>query len=472
MGTAATPPRGAGADRAYRATLEGLYRRRRFGLRPGLDVVRALLGELGHPERKMPAIHVTGSKGKGSVGAMAQAILSAHGLRTGLFTSPHLASYRERIRVDRRPIDPAAIVDGVARIDAIAERLEREGRIDHPPTFFEVTTALGLDWFAREGADAAVVEVGIGGRLDATNVLSARVGVVTTIELEHTDVLGPTLGAIAREKAGILHAGMTGVVGELPDEARAVVYAEASRLGVPLWRLGTEIRVDDRTLAEDGQTFGVRVPGARFDAVHLPLLGRFQPTNAALAIAAAVRFLGAAGRLADPDAVRRGLGSVEWPGRLERVARRPDLYYDVAHTPESARAVAVSLAEISPLADPAESVIVFGSLAGKDVDRILEALAPLARTLVVVPIKSERGMPPGDIRLRAVGRFPRVVVAPSAPEGLRLARAATGPEGFTLEIGSDYLIGELVRDPKRAGEEPDLSDPGVSGGPRAPGRPA
>jgi dihydrofolate synthase / folylpolyglutamate synthase len=255
---------------------------------------------------------------------------------------------------------------------------------------------------------------------------------------------------------------MTGVVGELPEEARAVVAAEATRLGVPLWRLGSEIRVEDRELHEDGQTFTVRLPGMRFESVPLSLLGRFQPMNAALAIAAAVRFLGALERPVAPDAVTRALAKVVWPGRLERVARRPDLFYDVAHTPESARAIAQSLAEIAPLADPAENVIVFGSLTGKDVERILDALAPLARTLVVVPIMSERGMPPAEVRLRAVARFPRVVVAPSAIEGLRLARVATGPDGFTLAVGSDYLIGELVRDPKRAGEEPDLSDPGVT----------
>jgi len=455
------PSRSAVGDR-YRTTLEGLFRRRRFGLRPGLDVIRALLEGLDHPERRYPSIHVTGSKGKGSVGAMAQAILSEHGLRTGLFTSPHLASYRERIRLDDRTIEPEAIVDGLARIDAVALRLEREGAIDHPPTFFEATTALGLDWFARERADAAVVEVGIGGRLDATNVLAAKVGVVTTIELEHTDLLGPTLAAIAREKSGIFHGGMTGVVGELPDEALAVVSAEASRAGVPLWRLGTEIRVEDRSLAAEGQTFTVRVPGARFEGIHLPLLGRFQPANAALAVGAVVRFLGSLERPVDPTAVARGLARVRWPGRLERIAERPELYYDVAHTPESARAVAQSLAEISPLADPAESAIVFGSLVGKDVERILDALAPLARTIVVVPIRSERGMPPADVRLRAVGRFPRVVVATNAREGLRLARAATGPDGLTLAIGSDYLIGELVRDPKAVGDEPDLSDPGVA----------
>jgi dihydrofolate synthase / folylpolyglutamate synthase len=468
--------------RDYRATLESLYQRRRFGLRPGLDVIRALLEALGHPERDFPAVHVTGSKGKGSVAAMTQSILSANGLRTGLFTSPHLESYRERVRVDGRTIDPAAVIAGVHRVDSAARELETSGRIDRSPTFFEVTTALALDWFARAGVDAAVVEVGIGGRLDATNVLDARVGVITTLELEHTDVLGPTLEAIALEKAGILHAGMTGVVGELPRLAATVVEKEATRVGVPLWHLGGEVRVADRALSESGQEFSVRLPGETWERLEIPLLGRFQTGNAALALAAARRFVDSLGRRLTEDGVRSGLRDVRWRARLERIARRPELYYDVAHTPESARAVAQSLAEISPLADPATSAIVFGCLRGKDVARILDAFAVLAHTLVVVPVLSERGLPPAEIRAAAAGRFPRIVEAPSAAEGVRLGRLATGTDGFTLVVGSDYLIGELLRSPDD--DEPDLSDPGLGDptrplpspraarpAPRSPGRP-
>ncbi len=454
----------------YRATLEGLFRRRRFGMRPGLEVIGALLEALRHPERAYPAIHVTGSKGKGSVSAIAQAVLRAHGIRTGLFTSPHLVSYRERIRLDDRTISREEVVLGVRRIDRIAEELERSGRIDRAPTFFEVTTALGLDWFRAEGAEAAVVEVGIGGRLDSTNVLDTKVGVLTTIELEHTDVLGPTLASIATEKSGILHPGATGVVGELAEEAAEVVERRASRAGVPLWHLGREVEVLNRELSEEGQTFTVRLPGATLTDLTLPLLGRFQPANAALAIAAGARFLAATGGALDPEAVRRGLASVRWPGRLERIRRRPDLFYDVAHTPESARAIAQSLAEVAPLADPAECALLFGSLEGKDIPRILDALAPLARTIVLVPVRSARGLAPSQLRAAATGRFARVVLAPAAGEGLRLARAATGPEGFTLVIGSDYLVGELVRGDADDGE-PDLSDPGLAGRSLAPSPP-
>ncbi len=444
----------------YRATLERLFARRRFGLRPGLEVIRGLLAGLDHPERRYPAVHITGSKGKGSVAAMTEAVLRAHGCSTGLFTSPHLASYRERIRLDGRPIAPEHVVDGVARIEALADRLIAAGTIDRPPTFFELTTALALDEFARAAVDVAVVEVGIGGRLDATNVLDARVGVVTTIELEHTDVLGPTVEAIAEEKAGILHPGMRAVVGELPPGALDVVRRAADRLGVPVWRLGREFVVADRTVAEDGQSVSIALPGHRFPSVTVPLVGRFQTANAGLAVAAAVRFLDAVGRPVDPAAVADGIAGVRWPARLERRARRPELYYDVAHTPESARAIAEALAEVAPFVDPDQSAILFGCLRGKRVERIFDLLAPLAHTLVVVKVRSDRGLPAPELRALAAGRFPRIVEAPNAAVGLRLARAATGPDGLTLVTGSDYLVGELLR-PTDAPDEPDLSDPGT-----------
>jgi dihydrofolate synthase / folylpolyglutamate synthase len=451
---------------AYRTTLTSLFARRRFGIRPGLEVIAALEAGLGHPERAFPSLHITGSKGKGSTAALAEAVLRGHGLRTGLFTSPHLASYRDRIQVDRTPIPRAEVIDGVARIDALAHRLLDAGTIDRAPTFFEVTTALGMDWFARAHVDVGVIEVGMGGRLDSTNVLDARVGVLTTVELEHTELLGATVEAIAREKAGILKPGMTGVLGELPRGARAVVEAEASRAGVPLWHLGREVAVEDRTLSEDGQSFALRLPSRRIEGVTIPMFGAFQSTNAALAVAAVARWLPSVGRSLSDEATRAGLASAHWPGRLDRVARRPDLFYDVAHTPESARRVAMSLAEIAPLSDPAENAIVFGSLRGKKVEQILDAFAPMAQTLVVVPVRSDRAIPVGDLRAAAAGRFRRVVVAPNPEAGVKIARVSTGPDGFTLVVGSDYLIGELLR-PAGVTDEPDLSDPGVGGPPSA-----
>ncbi|HUZ79617.1 MAG TPA: folylpolyglutamate synthase/dihydrofolate synthase family protein [Thermoplasmata archaeon] len=446
---------------AYRATLGELFRRRRFGIRPGLDVISALLEALGAPQRSFPAVHVTGSKGKGSVSAMTQAILSAHGLRTGLFISPHLASYRERIQIDGRLISPADVVRGLDRILGAERTLHRERRIERDATFFECTTALAFDHFARAHVDAAVIEVGIGGRWDATNVLGSRVGVITTLELEHTEILGPTIAAIAREKSGIFHAGMTGVLGDLPAEGRAVIEAFASEKAVALWHLGREVRVENRELRPEGQTLDVHIPAVTLPGVRIPLLGRFQPANAALAIAAAARFLESSSTRMDGASVRKGLRSIHWRGRMERIARRPDVYLDVAHTPESIRAVAQSLAEIDPAMDAMDNAIVFGCLLGKDAGTMLSTLSDLARTLVLVPVASERGIAPAALKVFAAGRFPIVVIAPSASEGLRLARAAASRDGFVLVTGSDYLVGDLLRSLQGdASEEPDLSDPG------------
>ncbi|MFZ0698819.1 MAG: folylpolyglutamate synthase/dihydrofolate synthase family protein [Thermoplasmata archaeon] len=453
---------------AYRATLGELFRRRRFGIRPGLEVISALLEALGNPQRSFPAVHVTGSKGKGSVSAMTQAILSAHGLRTGLFISPHLASYRERIEIDGTLIPPAEVVHGLDRILEAERALHRERRIERDATFFECTTALALEHFARAHVDAAVIEVGIGGRWDATNILASRVGVITTLELEHTEILGPTISAIAREKSGIFHAGMTGVLGDLPAEGRTVIESAAAEKAVALWHLGREVRVENRELRPEGQTFDVHIPARTFPDVRIPLLGRFQPANAALAIAAAARFLEASSTPIDSSSVRKGLGAIHWRGRMERIARRPDVYLDVAHTPESIRAVAQSLGEIDPTMDALDNAIVFGCLLGKDAGTMLSTLSDLARTLVLVPVASERGIAPAALKVFAAGRFPIVVVAPSATEGLQLARAAASRDGIVLVTGSDYLVGEVLRSLEGgASEEPDLSDPG-RGPPPAP----
>lgn len=460
-------------DARYRRSLEELYGLRRFGMRPGLEVMRGLLEALGDPQERFRAIHVTGSKGKGSVAAMSAAILEAHGLKTGLFTSPHLQSYRERVRVGGRPVSRAAVVEGVERVQREAARLQRRGGLPRAPTFFEVTTALAFERFAQEGVQHAVVEVGIGGRLDSTNVLDSRATVVTTVELEHTEVLGPTLADIAREKAGIFRPGVPALVGETKAEPLEAIDRAAGAVGVPVWHLEREVEVEDRKLDERGQEFSVATPHRRFDGLRVPLFGGFQARNAALAVAAVERYLDAVGEPFDPDAVRRGLAAVEWRGRLERVGRRPEVFLDVAHTPESARAVAQALAEIFPLSDPDENAILFGCLSDKRHEELLEALEPLARTIVLVPVRSVRSAAVDALRRSASGRFPRIVVAPGVRAGLPVAKAATGPGGFLLVTGSDYLVGEALNCIEGAVEdEPDLSDPvgaALPAGP-APGR--
>jgi dihydrofolate synthase / folylpolyglutamate synthase len=448
---------------AYRRTLEQLYGLRRFGMRPGLEVIRALLTELGEPQRSFRAIHVTGSKGKGSVAAMAAAIVGATGEPVGLFTSPHLQSYPERIQIDRKPIPRAEVVRGVTRVQEAADRLTRRGAVDRPATFFEITTALAFDYFARRKVPHAVVEVGLGGRLDSTNAIDAPVGVINSIELEHTDVLGPTVEAIAREKAGILHRGMRAITAVTAPSALAEIERHAKAEGVPVWHLGQEIRVGERTIEPDLQRFEVAHPGRTIGDVGIPLHGPQQAGNAAVAIAAADVYGEAVGHRVPDAKLRAALAKVRWRGRVERLPGRPELYADVAHTPESVRALGLTLGELRPLAPPEESAVVFGCLADKLVDPIFDSLALLARTIVLVPVRSSRAAATADLRRHAVGRFPRIVVAGSLADGLRLARAATGPDGYTLVTGSDYLVGELLDEVEgRPSDEPDLSDPGVA----------
>ncbi len=225
--------------------------------------------------------------------------------------------------------------------------------------------------------------------------------------------------------------------------------------------------MEEREIDEKGQKLQIATPHRTIDRVRIPLAGEFQAGNAALAIGAAEAFIREeAGRLSD-TAIRGALAKIHWPGRLERISKRPDVYLDVAHTPESARAVGQALAEIYPFAEPSENVVVFGCLSDKQVEGILEAFSALATTLVAVPVRSARGLPLPEIRRAAVGRFPRIVLAPDAPRGLALARAAAGPEGFALVAGSDYLVGEILRSVRGADDgEPDLSDP-VATPPRA-----
>jgi dihydrofolate synthase/folylpolyglutamate synthase len=449
----------------YARALERLFALRRFGMRPGLEVIRALVEELGHPERSFPSVHVAGSKGKGSVAAIVASVLAETAGPTGLYTSPHLQSYRERFRIDGRPVSARQVVEGLARVEEASERAA--GRLPHAPTFFEVTTALGFDLFARHPVRSAAVEVGLGGEFDATNVLAAPVDVITTIELEHTDVLGPTLSHVARAKAGILHPGARAVVGEPKPEPLAEIERVAGHRGVALWHYGREIRAEDREIGPRGQKLRVVTPHAEHPGLEVPLLGAFQVRNVALAVAALDLYAEATGRPIPETALRAGLRRVRWRGRLERVARRPDLYLDVAHTPESAQAVAASLAEIQPFIDPEENALLFAALKGKRFEAMFEPLSTLARTIVLVPLRTDRSAPVGELKHAAVGHFPRLIVAPSVEAGLPLARAATGPEGFTLAIGSDYLAGELLDLLEgRPSGEPDLADPsGISSPP-------
>ena len=377
-------------------------------MRPGLGRTRALLASLGNPQSSFVSILIAGTNGKGSTAATISALLAAGGVRAGLYTSPHLVSVTERIRIEDVDVSSESL-DGalgvVARIAAPGLR---------GPTYFEALTAAAFELFRRARVSVAIVEVGIGGRLDATNVLWPDVSVVTNVAADHLDVLGPALEDVAREKAGIFRKGQPALLGALgtADGPRAALHAEARRIGARL----------------------VEIPPAADAVFSLP--GAHQRQNLALALAAA-----RAVAPLDEAAVSRGLAAVRWPGRLQRLERegaRP-LLLDGAHNPPGASALAEHL-DVTGLAGRVD--LLFGGMSDKDLPGVFAPLAARARRIVLVAPESPRAEKPEALRAR-LGR-PDLETADSVAEGLARLEEAGG-DGPVLVAGSLYLVGEVLR---------------------------
>ncbi|TMQ14941.1 MAG: bifunctional folylpolyglutamate synthase/dihydrofolate synthase [Candidatus Rokuibacteriota bacterium] len=396
------------------------------GMRPGLERIEALLDALGHPERVYTIVQIGGTNGKGSVASMLAAMLRAAGRRVGLYTSPHLVSFRERIRVDAEPIGEDALADGVEALGTLIARLDA--------SVFEATTALALDHFAREGVEVAVLEVGLGGRFDSTTVGAPAVSVLTSIDLDHQEYLGHTLREIATDKAHIVRSGVAISAAQAP-EAAAVIAARAAAVGVPLLREGHELRVAvrERTLA--GQRLDCAGPTFKLDDLRIRLLGTYQPGNTLLAVAAA--------RALDVDerAIREGLARARWPGRFD-VRPRPGgwLVLDGAHNPAGARALADSLRTYF---GDAPTTFVLGVLRDKDAAGIMTPLLGRAARLVLTKSANPRAAAPEDLRAVAPAALP-VVVTPSVSEALALAE---GPPATPIlcVTGSLALVGDALR---------------------------
>lgn len=404
--------------------------------RLGLEPVRRLLARLGDPHASLSALHVAGSKGKGSTALLAEALLRALGERVGTFTSPHLERWTERVRIDGREVEGARMADAVARLRPHVEALRGEDPA-HAPTFFDATTAAALLLFAEAGVERAVLEVGLGGRLDSTNVVDPAVTCITTIEREHTDKLGATLAAIAGEKAGILKRGRPLVLGALPPEAEAVVLERADELAVPVARLGRDFAATLLRADLDGLRVALRDGPVRAE-VALPVLGAHHAGNAALALAC-VRRLAAHPDEALGEAAVRGFAGVALPGRVEIVGRAPWLVVDAAHTAASAAALADALACLPRRA----AHLVLSVSAGKDLAAILAALLPGASQVTVTRAEPARSLAPDEIAVAARAAAPGVAlrVVPNPHLALRAAREAAGPDDLVLATGSVYLAG-------------------------------
>jgi dihydrofolate synthase/folylpolyglutamate synthase len=410
-----------------------------------LERVRELLAELGSPHARLRCLHVAGTKGKGSTAAMAESALRAAGYRTGLYTSPHLVDLRERIRVDGRPIPPddfAALVErtrpGLERIQAKADATP-PGEYYRPPTYFEVMTHLAFLCFEEANVDVAVLEVGMGGRLDATNVVTPAACAITSVSIDHTAILGSTLAAIAREKAGILKSGVPCVVAPQPEEAAASIRSVAEEVGVPLWLVGEDVTLE----RAGGGAFDVRTPGRTYENLTIPLQGAHQRENAAVAVGLVDLGRRAGFGRVTPDAVREGLARVSWPGRVQRVAEAPATFLDGAHNPASVRVLVRALAELLP---PGRRVYVLAVANDKDWRGMIEVLAPSAGAIVATTSGNPRAVAPADLAecARAAG-VERVEVEEDAPRALDLARRIAGTDGSVVATGSLYLVGLLLQ---------------------------
>ena len=420
-------------------------------VRFNLERPRRLLAALGSPQEKLDAVHIAGTKGKGSASIMTDAILRAAGRHTGLFTKPHLVSFRERIVTDVQRIPEQDLVALVARArPAIEEHKEHpeQGRL----SFFEIYTALALLYFAEREVDLAVIECGLGGRLDATNILSPLVCAIMPIGIDHTAELGDTLAEIAGEKAGIIKPHTPVVVAPQEPEAAEVIRRVAEEREAQVWSVGIgsgealNVTCELGQAAGEGQSFSVTCrprerPGMELRDVHLPVIGRHQVANAAVAVG----IVEALGRGRDdldwPAAIREGLSQVELPARLQICEREPFLIVDGAHTRESAVAAREAIGEFIP---HDRLVLVLGCLQGKKVRAVAEELAGVQDEVILTSPETPRALPAEELWQATRDLWPEAHRCPTAAEALVLARELANPEDAILVTGSVYLAGEVL----------------------------
>jgi dihydrofolate synthase / folylpolyglutamate synthase len=421
-------PAGTSPGSPYADFLKYLDLSRSAGVVLGLDRTRAVLQQLGHPERRPATVQIAGTNGKGSTAALLDAILRAAGIRTGLYTSPHLCRFTERIRID------GVEVDG----DRLATLLQRVRATGVPLTYFEIATVLAFMVFAESGVEVAILETGLGGRLDATTTCDPVGTAITSIAFDHVDVLGSTLAAIAREKAGIAKPGVPLFLAPVPDDADVEITGVARRIGAPLLRFGTDFGPPPFSPA---------------------LSGSHQVTNAAVAVALARRAADSIGRSLSTRSIEEGLAGVVWPGRLEWIGHR--LLLDCAHNPEGAAALAAALGRMPKQARG----LVFAAVGGKAAGAMLETLAPQVDSIFVTRSSNERSLAPEELAgLASSSVAHKVTAVPTSLEALAAAQHRVGAQGLVIAAGSTFLVGDL-----RASLLGEARDPLPTSDPLAPG---
>jgi dihydrofolate synthase/folylpolyglutamate synthase len=404
---------------------------------PTLDRMRALTSLLGEPQEAIPSIHITGTNGKGSTTAMATSLLMAKGLTVGTYTSPNLHAVAERLAHNGEPIDDESLTNVLTEL-ALLEPL-----LPERPTRFELLTAAALSWFSTEAVDAMVVEVGLGGTWDCTNVVHGDVAVLTNVSFDHTDVLGPTLEGIAADKAGIIEPGSRVVVGEMVPGLTDIVTRRAEEVGASsVWVAGRDFGCESNRVAVGGRMVTLWTPGGRYEDVLVPLHGAHQGVNASVALAAVEAFFGAP---LDPDVLQEGFAAVRVPGRLEVLGRRPLLLVDGAHNAAGMAALADALRE--EFAVDGVSVAVVGMLSGRDPSAMLAPLASFGLSAIVAcEPDSPRAMSVATVAEagRALGLS--VYEEPAVSDALRVARGMVDTDGLVVVAGSLYVVGTARAD--------------------------
>ncbi len=422
--------------------LDYLFDLEQFGIKFGLDNIRALVEALGHPDRAFHVAHIAGTNGKGSVTAMVDAVLRTAGHRTGRYTSPHLVELAERFTIGGRQVTADLLERTADTIRLTVDRLLATGRLSAHPTFFEATTAMALLLFEEAHVDVAVCEVGLGGRLDATNVLSPIVTAITSIGHDHQQYLGSTLVEIAAEKAGIIKEGVPVVLGAIPPQAAAVIERIADERGAPVVHAAEGSSVE---IAADaggsGARLRLRTPARDYGSVSLSLAGAHQVGNALVATRV-LELLDGAGVSVSVDAVREGLAATRWPGRLDlrHLADGREALLDAAHNPEGAQALASFLASES--GEP--RALVFAAMRDKDVTEMLRVLAPQVRALVMTRASTPRSAAPET--LMAAAHASNVTCPVMAEPSLDLALDAAWQLTPRIAIaGSIFLLGDVMK---------------------------
>jgi dihydrofolate synthase/folylpolyglutamate synthase len=429
------------SDRARRLIAETalLARWGEGQIAPSRERIESLLDLLGQPQKSFRSIHVSGTNGKTSTARMVDEMLRGFGLRTGRYTSPHLSSMTERIAYEGKPVSDRVFADAYDELAPYLDLTDQQSEIRM--TFFEAITALAFTIFADAPVDAAVVEVGLGGTWDATNVVDATVAVITPIGLDHVEYLGDTLAKIATEKAGIIHAGTSAILAAQPAEAAAELLRRAAEVAAPVAREGLEFGILDRQIAVGGQMLTIQGLGGVYEQIFLSLHGRYQAQNAACAVAAVEAFFGvnaATGPL-DVDVIRAAFVAVKSPGRLEAVRSAPTVLVDASHNPAAMRATAEALSEGFHFR---QLIGVIAMHADKDVRNSLAILEPVLDSVVISQSSSSRAMPADELAAIAVEIFgaDRVVVEPRLDNAIEAAVQVAEDSEDGVLVGSGVLI--------------------------------